>query len=260
MKADAYLIDRDGVLRSAEGGSFIPGSMEWMLRLIQSKNPYLIATNHTTSSPEQCALELQSLGFPVMVRHIHSPLTILFDHFQSAPSSRIYARGSSDLLQYLRKQGLNLVNGPEADIVLLGFDRSMGYEALCCAIAAIIDYGASLIALHENKIYRTHDGTLEPGLGAWVRAIEYATGIQAKIIGKPNVAYYSSALERLRADPGQTLMISDDPLGDLVGAKKCGIKTVFVRSGKYPDPSILAQLPEHLRPDLILDSIASLDL
>jgi HAD superfamily hydrolase (TIGR01450 family) len=260
VKVSAFLIDRDGVLRFAKGGELIPGAREWMQRLSESGIPYLIATNHTTSSPETGARELEHLGFPVQTGHMHTPLTILEEVFSRHPPGKIFIRSAPDLMIYLESLGLDLTAGHDADTVLLGFDQKMDYRALSVAISAILNHGAQFIALHENRIYRNATGDVEPGLGAWVRAVEYATGVPARIIGKPNPYYYQAALRRLGSGASETLMISDDPLGDLAGAKQCGIQTVFVTSGKYQDCSVLDSLDRSLHPDLIIPTISDYPL
>jgi len=260
MKTSAYLIDRDGVLRTAEGGKSIPGATKWMDRLKSSGLPFLIATNHTTSSPEDGAKELRGIGFPIRNHHMHTPLTILSDEFKIKPPGKIYARGAKELLRYLEFQGLKLVNDSNANTVLLGFDRKMDYAALTTAIETILHHGARFIALHKNRLYKNADGTFEPGLGAWVAAIEHATRTQAEIIGKPSKTYFDTALRRLGCNPKETVMISDDPVGDLAGAKQCGIHTVFVLTGKYDDPAILDTIEESIRPDIVLKSITEIDI
>ena len=110
----------------------------------------------------------------------------------------------------------------EVDTVVFGFDRAMTYEGISKAIEAVFDHGARLVALHENNMFRNPEGHLEPGLGAWVRAVEYATGTTALVIGKPSRAYYETALAKLGTSAQDTTMVSDDPVGDLVGAKRMG--------------------------------------
>jgi 4-nitrophenyl phosphatase len=146
---------------------------------------------------------------------------------------------------------VELTGDAEADTVLLAFDRSMSYSALSVAISAVHDHGARLIALHENRIFRDAAGRLEPGLGAWVRAIEYATGSEALVVGKPSTAYYRAALDRLGVAAAETTMISDDPFGDPAGAKVLGMRTVFVLSGKYADRGILASPALAVQPDQV---------
>jgi len=257
-RAAGLLIDRDGVLRSAKGGGLIPGAREWVQNLADQKIPYLIATNHTTSSPEEGAEELRLLGFPVNDNQMHTPITILRQLYQDRSPGRVYARGTPELLDTLKSMNWNLVDHLPVDTVLMGFDQTMDYQALKTIISAAYEHGADLIALHKNHLYKCADGSIEPGLGAWVRAVEYATGSEALIIGKPSLEYYRTALSRLRVAASETVMISDDPLGDLVGAKQAGIHAIFVLTGKYPDPEIINTLDEALRPDQIVNSITEL--
>jgi NagD protein len=168
-----------------------------------------------------------------------TPIDLLVELFAEEPPGRTYVRGTPALIGYLESRGIEITGGPQADTVLLAFDRTMTYEALATAIAAVLDHGARLIATHENRIFRAAGGAVEPGLGPWVRAVEYATGARALITGKPARSYYLRALERLGSTAGSTTMISDDPFEDLAGARAIGMRTVFVLTGKYPDRRIL---------------------
>jgi len=260
MAFNAFLIDRDGVLNPGHGGRVFPEVKTWLTRLVQKKIPFLIATNHSITPPEEAVMELRAQGVPIEKEQLHTPLNLLSDMFQARPPGRIYARGAPGFLSFLHGMGIELVNDSKADTVLLGFDRQMTYPALSTAITAVLDNGASLIAIHENHIFRDARGNVEPGLGCWVRAIEYATGTKATIVGKPSQTYFAAALEKLGARPADTVMISDDPVGDLAGAKDAGLYTVFVLSGKYQDPTILQSSAVRHPPDRVLKSIAELGL
>ena len=78
-------------------------------------------------------------------------------------------------------------------------------------------------------------------------------------MGKPSIDFYRSVLRRLGTKPENSLMISDDPLSDLIGAKKLKIKTAFVLSGKY-DKSILKSLDKMNKPDYVCESIAEIKI
>lgn len=255
METKAFLIDRDGVLNRGHGGEVFPEAKRWLARLVKEKIPFLIATNHSITTPREAARELQAQGVPIKEKHLHTPLSLLSDMFQIRPPDRVYARGAPGFLAFLRGLNLELVDSPKADTVLLGFDRRMTYASLSTAIAAVFDNGAKLIAVHENHIFRDSEGNLEPGLGAWVRAIEYATGVRAIIVGKPSLTYYVTALEKLGTRADETVMISDDPVGDLAGAKEAGLQTVFVLSGKYRDRNILQSPAVRHQPDRVMNSI-----
>jgi ribonucleotide monophosphatase NagD (HAD superfamily) len=55
-------------------------------------------------------------------------------------------------------------------------------------------------------------------------------------------------------------MISDDPFSDLVGAKKLGMKTAFVLSGKYRDKDILNEMDKDIYPDFVFDNITQIEI
>ncbi|MBN1297515.1 HAD hydrolase-like protein, partial [bacterium] len=106
--------------------------------------------------------------------------------------------------------------------------------------------------------YQDPEGRLGPGLGAWVRAVEYATRSNALIMGKPSRCYFETALHRLGTAPHETVMISDDPFNDLPGAKELGIRTLFVTGGKYRhlDSKAIGSLP--VPPDFVIENITQI--
>jgi putative hydrolase of the HAD superfamily len=59
------------------------------------------------------------------------------------------------------------------------------------------------------------------------------TGDLGRSAYKPAVAGFQEILARLEADPEQTVMVGDDPLGDVAGALAAGITPVRIRSGQY---------------------------
>ena len=91
--------------------------------------------------------------------------------------------------------------------------------------------------------------------GAFVAGLEYASGVEATVLGKPSQAYFEAALEALDAEPELTWMVGDDLESDIAGAQRFGLKTVLVRTGKFrPD-----QLERStVVPDAVVSSIGFL--
>lgn len=262
----AFLVDRDGVLERGKGGPVIPAARAFLERLTARGIPYLVATNHSTSAPDDAAEAMRAKGLPVERRHVLTPLDLLARRLGPPADGRrrrVLARGTPGFVAYLEEHlELEVVDTASADVdaVVLAFDRRMDHAAMSAAVSAVLDHGAELIAVHENRLFRDTDGGAEPGLGAWVRAIEYATGAHATVIGKPSPAYYRAALDRLAVDAAHTVMVSDDPFGDLAGARALGIRTVLVLTGKYASPEVLDRDPNVARPDRIVRSLDELDL
>jgi len=116
--------------------------------------------------------------------------------------------------------------------------------------------GASLVGMHETSIYAKNSKRY-PGVGAILKMLEFATSTPYTVIGKPSDTFYEEALLRLQRQIyggkySDITIISDDVKGDLGGAKKLGMKTIFVTSGKYKNANeIIPFLDDELKPDAV---------
>jgi putative hydrolase of the HAD superfamily len=65
---------------------------------------------------------------------------------------------------------------------------------------------------------------------------------------KPQAEYFRWVLRGLGREPSEALMVGDHPANDIVGAAACGLRTCWLRTPAYPEPShadlIIAQLSE----------------
>ncbi len=67
----------------------------------------------------------------------------------------------------------------------------------------------SCTACTRTSWWQTARGPMLDG-GAFVAGLEYATGVEATVLGKPSAAYFAAALAALDAEPELTWMITDD--------------------------------------------------
>jgi ribonucleotide monophosphatase NagD (HAD superfamily) len=118
--------------------------------------------------------------------------------------------------------------------------------------------GAKVLALHKNRFWQKPDG-LHLDLGVFVAAIEYATGKEATILGKPSTDFFHGICKALDVAPEHTLMVGDDIESDIGGAQQAGLKTVLVQTGKYR-AEFVKQVGKQqgLKADMIIPSIADL--
>jgi ribonucleotide monophosphatase NagD (HAD superfamily) len=91
--------------------------------------------------------------------------------------------------------------------------------------------------------------------GAFVAGLEYATGVEAHVLGKPSTAYFQAALDAVDADAERTWMVGDDVEADVGGAQALGMHGVLVKTGKYRDEWLERS---GVKPDAVLDSVADL--
>lgn len=66
-----------------------------------------------------------------------------------------------------------------------------------------------------------------------MKALEYACGIKAEVVGKPSPEFFKSALQAIGVEAHQAIMIGDDIVGDVGGAQQCGMRALQVRTGKF---------------------------
>lgn len=243
------LFDLDGVLYV--GNQVIDGAFD-AIRVVQAQHiPHRYVTNTTTQARDALAHKLQALGFPI------EPTDIL-----SAPAAaQVYLRHRqfrsclflvADAIREEFHEFPMSQTAPEA-VVIGDIGRAWTYD-LVNQVFQMVMAGAELIALHKAKYWQTPEG-LQVDIGAFVAAVEYATGKEATVIGKPSPAFFHAAVQELNCPKDEIVMIGDDIDADVGGAQKCGIRGILVRTGKYRQAYVSASA---ITPDVVLDSIAHL--
>jgi HAD superfamily hydrolase (TIGR01458 family) len=246
------LLDVDGVLHVS--GTPIPGAVEAVARLKAHGHTLRFVTNNSTVPRAELTAGLVELGFPVEE-----------DELQTTPRAaarelagrRVLALVMPGIVDDL--EGVELV-GEGADAVLLGgCDEStepnqvFSYMNLARAFAEL-QSGAAFYCLHKNRWWQTGRGPMLDG-GAFVAGLEYASGVEATVLGKPSHAYYTAALDALHAEPELTWMVGDDVEADVRGAQALGLRTALVRTGKFRPDALDGSAAV---PDVVLSSVAQL--
>ncbi len=248
-KIRGLLIDLDGVLYVGE--TPVPGARDVLNRLVSEGISRRYLTNTTTLTASLVVQKLQRLGFEVGESEVFSPITAT--------------------IQFLKNVGTPTVNPVVRDSVVPAFsDFPRDYERpdyvvvgdigaawsypLMNTIFAQLHAGAELIAMHRNKFFQGEEG-LMVDIGAFVAGLEYVSGKEAQVIGKPSLSFFQLALDSLQLPAVQVAMIGDDVENDVGGGIAAGMKGVLVRTGKYREG---CEENRERPPDCILDSISDL--
>jgi HAD superfamily hydrolase (TIGR01458 family) len=245
----AILLDVDGVFHIS--GRPIDGAADAIRRLRDDGHRLRFVTNSTTRSRADLAGDLRAFGIDLEDDEVETTPRAAA---RTLEGKRVLALTLAAIRTEL--EGVDLV-GEEADAVLLGgadeteeSNRVFSYMNLARAFAEL-DAGAELFCLHKNPWWQTSRGPLLDS-GAFVAGLEYASGVEATVLGKPSPAFFGAALDALDADPELAWMIGDDLEADIAGAKSCGLNAILVRTGKFREGALGDSL---VKPDAVVDSI-----
>ena len=235
-------------------GEAIPGAPPAVARLRSAGHALRFVTNTSTRPRAQLAGELRALGFELDDEELQ---TTARTAARELAGKRVFAMVMSAVVPDL--EGIELV-GDGADAVLIGGcdetlepNQVFSYMNLARAFGEI-QMGADFYCLHKNRWWQTSRGPMLDA-GAFVAGLEYATGVEATVLGKPSPAYFAAALDALGAEPELTWLVGDDPESDIRAGQLFGMHTALVRTGKFR-PDTLESLD--VTPDVVLSSIADL--
>ncbi len=243
------LCDLDGVLYV--GNEPIEGAVS-ALELLRKRNiPIRFCTNTTVLSDNSLLKKLHRMGLPIEKDELFGAIraTVAFLKKHGNPSCHL-------LLTDDPKQDFSQF--PQSDtspqFVVVGDMGKVWDYRMMQHIFELIMNGAELVALHKGRYWRTETG-LRIDIGAFVAGLEYVTGREATIVGKPSRSFFEMAVADLGLAPDRVAMVGDDINSDIGGAQVFGLKTVLVRTGKYRDDLVASS---GITPDLVIDSIANL--
>ncbi len=265
------LLDLDGVLVLA--GDAIPGAPAAMARLDGLGIPYLLVTNTSLVSRDSLAAWGRRVGYATPPDRLQSALSASAELVRREYGGRpVFVIASEDAMAEF--DGLDVVDAAAIDAapgdvaaVVLGDSPDQLTKANLDRAFRLVRGGAQLIGMHRNPWWLTPEGpTLDAG--AFLVALEWATGRKARIVGKPSRTFFRVAIDRLaaqaaaRGEPrlraGDLAMVGDDVGSDIGGARRAGLRTVFVRSGKHGDAELAAAATGRrgYAPDAVAPSIA----
>jgi HAD superfamily hydrolase (TIGR01458 family) len=220
------LLDLAGVIY--DGDHALPGAIDAVARLHQAGLPLRFVTNTTRSTKRTLIERLTRLGLDIAESELFTP--------GQAARDWLAAHDCSPLLVVHPNLAQEFEGLPEREkhaVVVGDAGNAFDYFHLNRAFRALID-GAELIALAKNRTFKDEDGKLSLDAGAFVTALEYASGKTATVLGKPSPDFFAAALASMDWPLEDAVMVGDDAEADVAGALRAGLaQALLVRTGKY---------------------------
>ncbi len=230
MVMQAILFDVDGVIY--QQGKAIDGAVETLQWVREQHIPHLFVTNTTSMSRQQIGARLTSLGIHCTPDQIHTPAAAARDWIAAHPGKKM-TLFVPDAIRH-EFDDVASFDDHKADGVIIGdMSANWNYFTLNHAFRVLMKSPETvLVALGMSRYYGNGED-LQLDTGPFIKALEYASGKSALVMGKPASAFFQQALQKMGVSAADTLLLGDDLMTDVMAAKNCGIHGCLVRTGKY---------------------------
>ena len=227
---DHVLLDLDGCVRV--GREPTPRAVEAIDALRAGGKGVAFVTNDSALAPEEVVRQLWSMGVRAAVDEVVTVGGAIQHLLAVTPAWRTaFVIGQEPIWRHVQDAGTRVVNDTDlaarADVVVACGHPGFDYAELRTATQALLA-GAALVAGGRDRTFPMPDGAW-PGSGAVVAALEWAAGVEAVSVGKPDAQMFHTALDRLGG--GRALVVGDRLDSDLAGAHAAGLDGAIVLSG-----------------------------
>jgi len=247
-----FFFDLDGVLSVGKEKPHYLGGREVIERLKKSGRKTFVLTNNSTQTRKELHRNLKRLGF------MFDPEDILTSSYLTAQyltrtfgETRFCLVGEAGLRRELEAAGHRESNKPQT--VIVGLDRHLTYKKLDNALR-FLRTGAALVGTYGGALYMSARG---PALSAGpiVKALEFASGKKAVMIGKPSPRMFYLALRIAKERSSRAVMVGDQIETDVLGAQRAGVHTILVLSGVETVETIAHS---KVKPEVVIGNVDAL--
>lgn len=238
------LIDLDGTVYV--GSRVIDGAAAAVRRLRHLGVAVRFTTNTDSVAPDTLVRRLGDMGVGAALDEVLTPVVLARALLDEQADARALVVASPEVRGVLKGR---IATGTERVTHVIIADPSYGadYAQLDSAFRAIRD-GAQLVAMQMGR-WVQRDSGVHLDTGGWVRLLEYAANVDARVLGKPSPDFFRLATASAGVATAHAVVVGDDRASDIAGGRAAGCHTVLVRTGK----GTVSAGPE---PDLVIDSIA----
>jgi 4-nitrophenyl phosphatase len=253
----AIMFDMDGVLyRGTSGLPHAGEAVEWARR--QGFKLGFI-TNNSTRTAQTFHDRLAKYGIKVELEEIITSALATAEYIKTTYGTvgRAFIIGLEGIREALEGVGIEVVNlddSHECDYVVVGMSPEFNYQQLVRAQQEILVNGARFIGTNGDRTYPWDDGTVRPGGGTMVAAVQACTYVEPVIIGKPNLYMLEQLAGRYGVNPPDCLVVGDRLDTDIVSGNRFGAHTMLILTGISTREEAEGAKDEYL-PDFILDSL-----
>lgn len=263
---DGFLFDAYGVLVDEQGA--INGAKRLINRLYDQGRKFWILSNGSSRIEEDLLQRYLDLGFKLEINQLITSGGLLTSYFvgKSYQEQSVAVLGPSGSVQYVERAGgrpIAWLEGASARVVVIanqtGYPLLEGIDRLISFCFSRLDQGLDLevIITNPDLIYPKSTGEFgltAGGVGLLIEeslVLRYGESVRDRFfrLGKPFAPIFDEAVRR--AGSKQLLMIGDQLMTDIKGARDYGLDSLLIGTGLTP-ASYFQEIPEPLKPTYAL--------
>ena len=253
---DCFLLDCDGTTYLSERA--FPGALEFVEALRARAKRYVWVTNNTSRDAGGYAEKLRRLGFEATAENVYTSGRAAIDYMLArSERPRIFPLAMPAYEVELLQAGCLLTDGEAApgalDWVLASVDLAFDFDKLRRA-CDLMRAGVPLLATHADRVWLTASGPL-PDCGAILAFIREATGLEAKVVGKPYPEMVRGALARAGVPAERAAMVGDRLYTDIRMGRDAGMLTILTLTGEATRSDLEGS---RFQPDLVVSGLSEL--
>lgn len=261
IRAAVFDIDGTLAMMDKDSGTYaaLPGAVDALAALRARGMPVVAYTNGTFFPPAHYYPLLADAGLVLEPGHILTPATVAARQLARMGIKRLLTIGADGTRVPLRDAGIEVAltgDGGEVDGVMLGWTKDFGAADLEEA-AQLLWAGKPLYATSIAPHFAGAKGRLLGISGAVAAALHNATGVKAKVFGKPETIGLEDISVMLGIPAQEMVVIGDDPKLEIAMARKAGAFAVGVTTGTVDTAGFAAADPT-LRANIVLPGLDSL--
>jgi HAD superfamily hydrolase (TIGR01458 family) len=239
-----FLIDLDGVLKI--GDSPAPDVKEFLNFINKNEIPACILSNSTLRTGDLVKDFFSSHNIELSIPAITAFDAALSFVKKNYKGVQVYCR------DYLIHHFDGMIDNENTEAIVIGDIEDKWNYQIVNDIFKKVFAGVDLVAMHKNKYWSPH-GELLIDAGAFIHGIEFASGKEAILIGKPSPLYFKTALEKIKCKiEDRFYMIGDDIENDVKAAQDIGGTGILIYTGKTKFP---LDRNNNIKPDFEVHSL-----
>jgi len=256
------MFDVDGTLllsdRALGGYTILPGAVEVLSELRERGFPFVLLTNGSNYAPAEQAAKLRKSALPVEDLQMITPSSVTAELMSRRGIRRALVLGTRGVGRALADAGIETTftgepGAAQVDAVYVGWHPDCGMKDIETAAQAIWA-GAALYAASDVPFFATRHGRTMGYSFAILGALRRLTRAPVILTGKPSMHALRFVARRLGTPMRHVGVVGDDPLVEVIMARRGGATALAVTTGMTPRQEWLHQTGKR-RPHRVLSEL-----